>query len=388
MERVGDAEMSSLEIKGLSKSFRGIRAVKNISFKLEDGKLLVLLGPSGCGKTTTLRCIAGLESPDKGAIKLGGKTINDVSPAKRNIAMVFQRSTVYPHMRVEENLSLPLETRSVPKKEIEKRVRETLKLLEIEELRGRYANELSGGQRQRVAIGKAIIRKPEVFLMDEPLSDLDAKLKVSMRDRVKRLQMETGTTTVYVTHDQEEAMSVGDVIAVLKDGRIQQIGMPSEIYDSPNSLFVATFIGSPSMNILEASWNRKGSSLRLRGSESTLDLSYIPLDLTRGLSSEVLLGVRPEHLSLSKRERSKNFLMKGSVSTIQNWGNEGLVTIEMGIKRIRVRSEKFGDFKAGDMVRILFRTDKIYLFDKGTGECLVNPNIIAHNIYMVRRIKT
>jgi multiple sugar transport system ATP-binding protein len=246
--------MARVEYDSLTKQYSETTAAESVDLTVEDGEFAVLLGPSGCGKTTTLRCLAGLATPTTGEIRIDGRDITDVHPKDRNIAMVFQNLALYPHMDVTENIAYPLKIRGVPAETRTERVREVAELLEISELLDREVDRISGGQQQRVAIGRAIIREPDVFLMDEPLASLDAKLKVEMRSRIKLLQRELDITTLYVTHDQEEAMTLADKMAVLDGGRIQQVGTPEEIYYEPANRFVAGFVGSPSMNFLDVEW--------------------------------------------------------------------------------------------------------------------------------------
>lgn len=256
--------MAGVKLVNVWKQFGEVTAVKNMNLDIKDGEFMILLGPSGCGKTTTLRMISGLEEPTKGQIYIGDKLVADpekgvfVPPKDRDIAMVFQSYALYPHMTVYDNIAFPLKLRKVPKQEIDQRVREVAEMLGLTELLKRKPRELSGGQRQRVALGRAIVRKPQVFLMDEPLSNLDAKLRVKMRAELKKLQRQLGVTTIYVTHDQVEAMTMGDRIAVINAGELQQVGSPDEVYDKPANTFVAGFIGSPPMNSMDASITEDG----------------------------------------------------------------------------------------------------------------------------------
>src|ERR1700690_2566382 len=255
--------MATLEIRTLRKRFGSLEILKSIDISLENGGFLVLVGPSGCGKSTLLNTIAGLESISSGEILIGGQVVNDLHPSKRDIAMVFQSYALYPNMSVAENIAFGMEMRGVPKPEREKAVAAVAKTLQIEHLLSRRPSQLSGGQRQRVAMGRALVRQPRVFLFDEPLSNLDAKLRVDMRVEIKRLHQQTGTTIVYVTHDQIEAMTLATKIAVLKDGELQQVGTPHEIYNSPSNLFVADFMGSPAMNLLEGKVTRADGEPRI-----------------------------------------------------------------------------------------------------------------------------
>jgi ABC-type sugar transport system ATPase subunit len=278
--------MPGVVLEEVTKVFPGGNtAVDRLSLDIEDGEFMILVGSSGCGKTTALRMISGLEKPTAGTIRIGERVVNEVSPRDRDIAMVFQNYALYPHMTVQKNLAYPLRQQRVPKSEINRRVREVAEMLSLEELMKRRPAQLSGGQRQRVAMGRALVREPKVFLLDEPLSNLDAKLRVQMRAGLKRLHARLGVTTVYVTHDQVEAMTLGDRIAVLSDGKLQQLGPPQDVYDRPANLFVAGFIGSPPMNLLRGSC-RGG---RVRAGELEIERPGVP-------DGELILGLRPESL--------------------------------------------------------------------------------------------
>ena len=290
-----DSPVAEIILKNLVKRFAGTTAVNNANFTINDGEFFILVGPSGCGKSTLLNMIVGLESVTEGEILLDGKQVNDLDPRERNMAMVFQSYAIYPHMSVRENMSFPLKLAKLSQQEIDERVAWAAKTLEIEHLLDRKPGALSGGQRQRVAMGRAIVRKPSVFLLDEPLSNLDAKLRVQMRTEIARLQQRLGTTTVYVTHDQTEAMTLGDRIAVMRKGEILQIGTPRELYKYPQNLFVAGFIGSPPMNFLPA--RRNGQHLELPiGTYSLSDDQYKCL---QNIDNNLVTGFRPEHLRLA-----------------------------------------------------------------------------------------
>lgn len=250
--------MAEVRVENLVKRFEDVVAVNDISLEVKDGEFVVLLGPTGCGKTTTLRCIAGLETPDSGEIYIDGRPVTKLSPAERDIAFVFQTFALYPHMRVYDNIAFPLKAVKLPKEEIDKRVREVAEILRISHLLSRRPGKLSGGEMQRVALGRAMVRRPKVFLMDEPLTSLDAKLRAEMRAELKRLQTDQNATTIYVTHDQLEAMSMGDRIAVMDAGKILQIGTPMDVYNHPENLFVAGFIGTPEMNMIPCEFVGKG----------------------------------------------------------------------------------------------------------------------------------
>src|SRR6187431_1664388 len=263
--RSEDCAMATVTFDNVNKVYGDFHAVKDLNLEIGDGEFMVLVGPSGCGKTTSLRMIAGLEEISSGTLRIGDRVVNDVAPKDRDIAMVFQSYALYPHMSVRDNMAFGLKLRKVPKADIEKRVNDAAGILNLEKLLDRKPKELSGGQRQRVALGRAIVREPAVFLMDEPLSNLDAKLRVQTRAEIARLHQRLGTTTIYVTHDQVEAMTMGDRIAVMRDGVLQQIGTPQELYDHPLNRFVAGFIGSPSMNFIDVTVEGTGDSARLNG---------------------------------------------------------------------------------------------------------------------------
>ena len=301
--------MAKIAINGLTKRYpNGFEAVKDLTLDIDEGELLVLVGPSGCGKTTALRMIAGLEEISEGDLFIGGQRMNDVLEKDRDIAMVFQNYALYPHMTVAQNIAFSLKLARRPRAEIKKRVHETAQLLAIEEMLDRRPKQLSGGQRQRVAMGRAIIREPQVFLMDEPLSNLDAKLRVQMRGEIDALQKRLGVTTVYVTHDQVEAMTMGDRVAVLRDGELQQVGTPSQIYERPANLFVASFIGSPPMNLAEAAITQVKNGLAVTLGETEIP---IPRELAarNGLDAwvgkSVIAGIRPEDIYEASRKTAK-----------------------------------------------------------------------------------
>jgi multiple sugar transport system ATP-binding protein len=291
--------MAEIALKELTKRYpNGFEAVKQLSLEIGEGELLVLVGPSGCGKTTALRMIAGLEEISAGDLFIGGRRMNDVQEKDRDIAMVFQSYALYPHMTVAQNIAFSLRLAGVPKKDIKQRVKQTAELLAIENLLDRRPKQLSGGQRQRVAMGRAIIREPQAFLMDEPLSNLDAKLRVTMRGEIESLVKRLEVTTVYVTHDQVEAMTMGDRVAVLRDGVLQQVATPTEVYDDPVNLFVAGFIGSPPMNLAQATPERGGDGLVVKLGETTIP---VPRDRPLEPGKRVYLGIRPEDVQGSAR---------------------------------------------------------------------------------------
>lgn len=361
--------MARVTIKGLTKAFGETVAVKDLDLEVKDGSFVVLLGPSGCGKTTTLRCISGLETPDKGDIYIGDMLVNDVVPKERDIAMVFQSYALYPHMKVFDNIAFPLKMRKVPKEETRKRVQNTAELLRITHLLDRRPKQLSGGEAQRTALGRAIVRDPKVFLMDEPLSNLDAKLRIYMRAELKRLQKELGVTTVYVTHDQVEAMTMADKVAIMNKGMLQQLGDASDIFSHPANLFVAGFIGSPPMNLIDCSMTEKDGRAYLDAGDFTLT---IPSDVKeivekKSAGSEFILGVRPEDISLDVK-RASGAIMKSEVYITEPLGSETIVDVQVSDKIIKSRTTP--DFKAapGDTVWLSINSERIHIFDKKTGK--------------------
>ncbi len=314
----------------------GVRAVHELSLEIHDGEFLVLVGPSGCGKTTALRMVAGLEEISDGTIKIGDRVVNDLSPKERDIAMVFQNYALYPHLTVAENIAFGLRLRKEPKAQINEKVEWAGKLLGLTPYLNRRPKELSGGQRQRVAMGRAIVREPQVFLMDEPLSNLDAKLRVQMRAEIAKIQRGVGVTTVYVTHDQIEAMTMGDRVAVMRKGELQQLGAPQTLYDNPENLFVASFIGSPAMNLLEGEITRANGGLGVRVGDQELP---IPDEVTAkrpGLADyadrTVAVGIRPEHMDDAALETDGKPRLRGHVVVTEALGSEVLAHVEVRAK--------------------------------------------------------
>jgi multiple sugar transport system ATP-binding protein len=366
--------MASVRLENVKKVFHGgVVAVQDINIDVGDKEIVVLVGPSGCGKTTTLRMIAGLEEPTEGSIYIGDKLVNDVAPKDRDIAMVFQNYALYPHMTVFDNMAFGLKLRKYPKQEIKTRVHEAAQLLGIEELLDRKPKALSGGQRQRVAVGRAIVRKPKVFLFDEPLSNLDAKLRVQMRTEISRLHRQLEATMVYVTHDQTEAMTMGDKIVLMKDGVIQQTDTPLNLYNHPRNKFVAGFIGSPAMNFfngkIEAGgvpvFTESGAGLRLT----------LPEQLGRRVTSYadrgITLGIRPEHIHDARRCEGAEVKVrvKARVEVVEPMGNEVYVYFStkpatMYVARINAAEEP----ETGKEMEFVFDTAKAHLFDAETGE--------------------
>lgn len=361
--------MAEVRLVNVTKRFGKVTAVDKMNLDVKDREFMVLLGPSGCGKTTALRCVAGLENPDEGEIYIGGKEVNDLDPKERNIAMVFQTYALYPHLTVFKNLAFPLENAKVPKDDIEKKVHDVAKLLKIEQLLDRKPKQLSGGQRQRVALGRAIIREPQAFLMDEPLSNLDAKLRVYMRAELKKLQRDIGITTIYVTHDQVEAMTMGDRIAIMNEGILQQIGTPDEIYFRPSNIFVAGFIGSPPTNFFDCTLSEDGA---LNCKEFTYQL---PRELTEAMSKsgaeDFVLGVRPQDTLVSKKTDEKRNHIKVTVEVVEPIGDQTILDLKVGDALVKAVVSPDFKTKTGDEFWITFSTDKIHIFDRKTGKTLV-----------------
>lgn len=354
--------MSHLEIKNVTKTFGTFEAISQLSLAVEDGEFCALLGPSGCGKSTLLRMIAGLEPVSEGSVHIGGRDVTNVPPAKRSIAMVFQSYALYPHMSVRQNIGFSLSVARMPKAKIEARANEIAQMLHLEELMERKPSELSGGQRQRVAIGRSLVRDPEVFLFDEPLSNLDAKLRVQMRLEIAKLHQDLKTTMVYVTHDQVEAMTLADRIVVLDQGRISQIGTPLDLYNHPANKFVASFIGSPGMNILPVSLESAVAdsvSAQLNGG-GKLDIgTHSPVSDTKGSNWEV--GIRPEHLNLVAPD-SENAVTSGEIQLVELLGNATTAYVSTAAGQIIVQGAGDMQAKVGENVGINFEQAHLHLF--------------------------
>jgi multiple sugar transport system ATP-binding protein len=348
----------------------GVRAVNGINLTIEDREFMVLVGPSGCGKTTTLRMIAGLEDISGGTIAIDGQVVNRVLPKDRDIAMVFQNYALYPHMSVYDNMAFGLKLRKFPKHEIDARVREAAAMLGLENYLQRKPKALSGGQRQRVAVGRAIVRKPKVFLFDEPLSNLDAKMRVSTRSEISRLHARLGATMIYVTHDQVEAMTMGDRICVLKDGDIMQVAEPLTLYNQPANLFVAGFIGSPSMNFFSGTVHRAGNALSfVEGNPADT-----PLTLPLGAQAQayvdrpIILGLRPEDVSDATADSAAT--AEAMVEIAEPMGAETFVHLNTGATAFIARVRPTAHFTIGQKTKVSFRTEKIHLFDPTTGQAI------------------
>lgn len=370
--------MSSVTLKSVYKKFAGgVTAVSDFNLDIADKEFIILVGPSGCGKSTLLRMIAGLEEISEGELYIDGKLVNDMPPKDRDIAMVFQNYALYPHMTVFENMAFGLKLRKTPKDEIKKRVEEAAKILEIEHLLDRKPKALSGGQRQRVALGRAIVRYPKVFLLDEPLSNLDAKLRAQMRTELTKLHQKLATTFIYVTHDQTEAMTMGTRIVVMKDGFIQQIAAPQTLYETPANLFVAGFIGSPQMNTIEATVVDEGGVTYL-----TFGNAKIALPESKGRKPEVLayagkqviMGIRPENIHdediyLSQFADSQ---AEANVEVVEMLGSETFLYLVCESHSFTARVSPRSTAKTGDKIKVAFDTKKVHLFDKDTEKVITN----------------
>ena len=351
--------MASVQISDVRKSFGDVEVLHGVSVPIEDGEFVVLVGPSGCGKSTLLRLLAGLENITSGTISIGGRVVNNVHPKERDIAMVFQNYALYPHMTIAKNMGFSLMLRGASRSEIDARVKKAAGILGLNELLDRYPRQLSGGQRQRVAMGRAIVRDPQVFLFDEPLSNLDAKLRVAMRTEIKELHQRLKTTTVYVTHDQIEAMTMADKIVVMHDGVIEQMGAPLDLYDRPANQFVAGFIGSPAMNFLEGKVSANGSLYVQTSGGDKLPLKNIPQGSN---GREVVYGIRPEHFELGEGG------LGAEVVVVEPTGSETQIVARIGNQEVIAVFRERQSVKPGDRISLRPRADAVHLFAKDSGK--------------------
>ena len=363
--------MASITLKEIEKTYPGdVTAVKDVNLKIEDKQFVVLVGPSGCGKSTTLRMIAGLEEITGGELYIGDRLVNDIAPKDRDIAMVFQNYALYPHMTVFQNMAFGLQTRRTPKKVIDESVREAARVLEIEHLLTRKPKALSGGERQRVALGRAMVRKPVAFLLDEPLSNLDAKLRESMRVELIKLHKKLGTTFVYVTHDQTEAMTMGDVIVVMHKGVVQQVDTPQNLYEKPCNKFVGGFIGTPKMNFLDGTLKREGDLyyVDMHGGMVRLDLERINKDLSGYVDKEVILGIRPEDLSIDEvfLEENPDFAIPALVEVRELLGREMLLYLDFVGERLAALMTPRQVPQADSEINVGLNMRRAFLFDAET----------------------
>jgi len=380
--------MANVGLQQVNKVYdNGFHAVKDLNLDVREGEFMVLVGPSGCGKTTALRMVAGLEDITSGTLSIGEKVVNDVTPKDRDIAMVFQNYALYPHMTVAENIGFGLRLRKMPKPEIATKVKETADILGLSQWLDRKPGQLSGGQRQRVAMGRAIVREPSVFLMDEPLSNLDAKLRVQMRAEVQRIQRRINVATMYVTHDQVEAMTMGDRVAVMRSGVLQQCDHPQHLYDHPDNLFVAAFIGSPAMNLYEASLSEDGNTVRLGSQQLVLPVACRSAHpgLARFAGKKIILGLRPEHLPAATSAAGTGPLLAGHVDLVEALGSELMVHFTIDARRVRAEGATAADeeviteagegvarvdpattVRAGDKLTFAVSADGMQFFDPDT----------------------
>jgi len=361
--------MPDVRFDHVAKRYGDVAVIDDMNLQIDDSEFMVLVGPSGCGKSTALRMVAGLEEISSGTISIGGRVVNDLASRDRDIAMVFQSYALYPHMTTRENLEFGLRVRKVAGPEIERLVADAAEILGLSQLLDRKPKQLSGGQRQRVAVGRAIVRKPGVFLFDEPLSNLDAKLRVQMRAEIKKLQQRLGTTTIYVTHDQVEAMTMGSRIAVMHGGRLQQVGTPLEIYDRPRNLFVAQFVGTPPMNFLRARIDPGGS--RLVAPRFTIPApAGLRSEAARSDGRGVLVGIRPEHVTEAGVSDPETATVSGEVELIEPLGDETIVTARLGEETLVYKREPRHPPEVGRTIELALRLDRLHLFDQETEERL------------------
>jgi len=371
--------MANVVLKHLTKRFGNLVAVNDVNLAVQEGELMVLVGPSGCGKTTILRLISGLEEVSSGEIWLGDRRVNELNPKDRDLAMVFQNYALYPHMNVYDNIAFGLQMRRLPRSEIEARVHRTAHLLGISDKLKNRPSELSGGQRQRVAVGRAIIREPKVFLLDEPLSNLDAQLRLHMRAELQAIHRQLKTTMIYVTHDQVEAMTLGQRVAVLRDGELQQVDTPQRLYQHPTNVFVAGFIGNPAMNFLAAEVVLRDQHFCLKSTAFSLPLpenraAYFP-KLRDHLGHKVLMGIRPEDMKIELVAQSNNgVLLDVRVEFIELLGSEMIVHGRLGEEKLVVRTEP-REVNPDEIFQLWVNTDKIYLFDRETNRSLETVSV-------------
>ena len=370
--------MASLSLEHIDKTYpNGFKAVKDFNLEIADKEFIIFVGPSGCGKSTTLRMIAGLEDISDGVFKIDGKVMNDIEPKDRDIAMVFQNYALYPHMTVYDNMAFGLKLRKVPKDEIDKAVKEAAKILDLDKLLDRKPKALSGGQRQRVAMGRAIVRNPKVFLMDEPLSNLDAKLRVQMRIEISKLHQRLGATIIYVTHDQTEAMTLGTRIVVMKDGVVQQIDTPQNLYDHPVNEFVAGFIGSPQMNFMDAQVKVNGGKVTLTVGNNKLE---VPADKAKAIidggydGKTIVLGIRPEdvHDEAEFVQKNPNATIKAPIRVYELLGAEVYLYFDFAGTQMTARVNPRTTARAGDTVTFALDMDKTHYFDKDTQKTITD----------------
>lgn len=362
--------MAKVTLKNLTKRFGEVIAVNDLNLEIEDSKFTCLLGPSGCGKTTTLRMIAGLETPTEGEIYIGDELVNDLTPSERDVAMVFQFYALYPSLTVYENLAFPLRARKAPKKEIDARVKDVAELLHVTKILNVKADQLTTGEAQRVAIGRAIIRRPKVYLLDEPLTNLDAKLRAYMRTELKKLQKELGQTAIYVTHDQLEAMTMADKIAVMDRGILQQYDTPENVYNHPENLFVAGFIGSPPMNFIECTCLEKNGKTILDSGDFQLDITEIKEIVNTATSPELIIGIRPEDIVINPEQPSK-LSFQGKVYVIEPLGDHLIINFKVGENLVKALCPITLKVNIEEKLLLSFSMDKMHIIDKKTQKVIL-----------------
>ncbi len=363
--------MAQVILRNLSKKYDDVRAVHDVNLHIRDKEFVVLVGPSGCGKTTTLRMIAGLETITAGEVLIGEKIVNDLAPMDRDIAMVFQNYALYPHMSVYDNMAFGLKMRKFASADIVRRVQEAAEILGIQDYLKRKPRQLSGGQRQRVALGRAIVRHPQVFLFDEPLSNLDAKLRVQMRVEIKKLHVRLGTTAVYVTHDQVEAMTLGDRVVVMKDGWVQQVGDPLELYNQPANRFVAGFIGSPAMNFVTVTATENSGALWVANAGLRIKVPDARAERLRGhVGQELTLGIRPEDLRLASSADASELSFDSVVEVVEQLGSETLLDVKVGPSAMVAAVPPIVGVRLRDPMRLALNPTRMHFFDAASGAAL------------------
>ncbi|RLC82096.1 MAG: sugar ABC transporter ATP-binding protein [Chloroflexi bacterium] len=350
-----------VQLENLTKYFGKVLAVDNLNLEIKDGEFVALLGPSGCGKTTTLLMVAGIYKPTKGYVKFNGQAVNHLLPKDRDIGMVFQSYALYPHMTVYENLTFPLKLKKVPAEEMRRKAQRIADMLGIEELMDRKPGQLSGGQQQRVALGRALIKEPKLLLFDEPLSNLDARLRLAMRGEIKRLQMSLGITSIYVTHDQVEAMTMADRIAVLNKGQLQAYAPPEELYDRPRTLFVAGFIGNPPMNLFEMELYQEDDHYKLRHPDLSLAIPDSRKPRRQPSGRRVIVGLRPEDISIGPEGE-----IESEIYMVEPLGRDDIITCKIGEIKVQTVVDSRLGYRIGDKVRISFNMEKVQLYDPQT----------------------
>ena len=369
--------MAGLTLKGIYKKYPGgFVAVTDVKIEIKDKEFIVLVGPSGCGKSTTLRMIAGLEEISEGELYIGDRLVNDIAPKDRDIAMVFQNYALYPHMTVYENMAFGLKLRKVPKEEIDRKVKEAARILDLTHLLDRKPKAMSGGQRQRVALGRCIVRDPQVFLLDEPLSNLDAKLRAQMRTEIAKIHKRLGTTFIYVTHDQTEAMTMGDRIVCMKDGFIQQVDTPQNLYDNPTNKFVAGFLGSPQMNFIDAVLEKNGNKYVVKFDSFEVEVPdhKVTAELSGYVGKEIILGIRPENISDDPADiaTAATGVIQCDVEITEMMGSEIYLYLLCNDKSLTARVDPTSKAKSGDTVKVVINPNKIHIFDKDTEKTILN----------------